>query len=200
MKCIMVRHAETKANADKKIYGWTESEYSMLGEKQVEKLVEYLVLQNIDKIYASPLRRALTIAERVGKEKGIHIIKDDRLKEMNFGILEDMTYKEAKAKYKDHYDSFMKDFENYVIPNGESFAQVHIRAKAFIDSIEETDECLLMVAHGGVVRSLMLHLLDLNFKDTWHFEVPPATIIEIDYDKGFGKLKQFIPIGDQVKL
>lgn len=199
MKCIMVRHAETKANADRKIYGWTESEYSPLGEKQVEKLVEYLATQNIDKIYASPLKRALTIAEKVGQKIGMDVDKEDRLKEMNFGILEDMTYKEAQNQYKEHYDAFMKDYENYVIPKGESFAQVLERASLFIDSIKENEECVLIVAHGGTVRCLMAYLLDMSFQDTWHFEVSPAAVVKIDYNKGFGKLKQLIPIGEQVK-
>lgn len=194
MKFFIVRHAETKCNVDKKIYGWTESDYSERGTKQVEKIVEYLKNQEINAIYSSPLKRAYKIAEEVSKGTGLEIIEVDDLKEMNFGIFENMTYIEAEERYSSYWNEFMNDYENYVIPDGESFCQVNDRAKRFVESIKDKEGTCLIVTHGGLAQGLIAHLLNLNTKDTWHFKIMPGTIVEIEYKHDYGKLEKLLPI------
>ena len=66
MRFILVRHAETIANSENKIYGWSESEYSEKGKEQIKKIIELLKYESIDTIYSSPLKRALNISETLG--------------------------------------------------------------------------------------------------------------------------------------
>lgn len=192
MKLILIRHVETKANAEKKYIGHTKSEYTDNGKKQISKIIEVVKDEKIKKIYSSPLPRALSIAKRLSSEmdKGLEI--EPSLIEMNFGIFEGKTYLEAKDEFEKEWKAWTKDYKSYRIPKGESLTDVYNRVARFIDILKPTEETYILVSHGGIIQTIITYLLDLNVDDRWHFKIPPGTIVEIEYNYDYGILTKMI--------
>lgn len=187
MKFILLRHGETEANINKIIYGITHYEFTENGLLQVDNMINYIKDKDVDYIYTSPLERTLYIANRIGKEfnKEISIIND--LAEMNYGIFEGLSPNEAKKKYPREYNSFMSNHE-YTIPEGEGILGFDSRVINYIDSIKNIEGTSIIVTHGGVIRTAIIHLLNLKSEDRWHFSILPGMIVEINYNNNYGCL------------
>ncbi|MCT4598448.1 MAG: histidine phosphatase family protein [Vallitalea sp.] len=193
MKFILLRHGETKANVDKIIYGITHSEFTENGLSQVDYMVDYLKHKKVDYIYSSPLKRTLHIANIVGRTLNTEINVVDDVAEMNYGIFEGLTSDEVKKQYPSEFNCFMND-SCYVIPEGEGSLDFDNRVIKFIDTIKNEEGTSVIVTHGGVIRTTIIHLLNLKSEDRWHFKILPGMVIEIMYENNYGSLlemKQF---------
>lgn len=192
MKFIFIRHGETHANVEKRIYGASHSPYTDQGLRQVQGIINYIKGQSVDYIYTSPSRRTQVIACEIMKELGVYLQVEEALSEMNYGIFEGLTEDEAMDKYPKEYVSFMKEYKAYIIPDGENFLAFDQRVTSFIDRIKDNDGTCILVTHGGVIRSAIMHLLDLASEERWHFKIVPGMIVEIDYDRDYGRLLQMV--------
>lgn len=193
MKFILVRHGETKANVDGVYSGWSNYELTEKGKLQIKTLAKELKAYKVDAIYASPLGRTMETANEIAKVIGKEIVTDDNLKEINFGVFDGKTAKEIEENYPEEWESWLKDYESYRIPEGECLQDVINRVKGFIDSIKEEEGCYIIVSHGGVIQSIITYLLDLELKKMWHFKCTPGGYVEIDYTNNFGYLKKLMP-------
>lgn len=193
MKFILLRHGETKANVDKIIYGITHSEFTENGLSQVDYMIDYIKDIKVDYVYSSPSKRTLHIANTIGKtlNREIQIVKD--VAEMNYGIFEGLTPNEVNKQYSSEYNYFMND-NCYVIPEGESSLDFDNRVIKFMDTIKYVEGTCVIVTHGGVIRTAIMHLLNLRSEDRWHFKILPGMVVEIMYKNNYGsllELKQF---------
>ncbi|WDV44808.1 histidine phosphatase family protein [Clostridiaceae bacterium M8S5] len=181
MKLILVRHIETKANYEQKYIGHTHSQITQRGYEQIEKLVKKLKKYEFDNVYTSPMYRAKAIGERLAVDK--ELIQDDRLKELNFGVFEGLSYKQAKEQYKDIWNNWTNDYINYTLPKGENLLNLQYRVEDFVKSLKEGIH--LIITHGGVIQSFLTYLLGIDIDKRWHFKIGLGTIIEIEYDNNY---------------
>ncbi len=192
MKIILVRHVETIGNAGKRYIGWTESEYTEKGKQQIHKVVNYLLDVKVDGIISSPMSRTYMLAKALGNSLNKKIETDDRLKEMNFGIFENKTYEEIEQTHKKEWELWVKDYENYRVPKGESLIDVYSRVTEFIDEIINKGKDCLIVTHGGIIQTIITYLLELDIKHRWHFLTKPGSIVEIKYKDSYGMITRLI--------
>ena len=80
---------------------------------------------------------------------------DDRLKEMSFGRWEGFTYPELTGREAEALAAREADKWGYVLPEGESYAQLEVRVRGWYETI---DRDTVVASHGGVCRVLMAHL------------------------------------------
>ena len=107
----------------------------------------------IDKIYASPLKRAMKTAEKIAAEKGLEIISEDDFREIHFGEWEGKTVPELTEKYGESYTNFIREPHKYGFPGEGSVENVINRIKPGIDRLIAEDEGnVLIVSHGGIIR------------------------------------------------
>lgn len=189
MEFVLVRHVETTGNFENRFAGVTDTQYTEKGKEQFIKLTEALKDYKADVIYSSPISRALKIAQTVGEYHSTEVKVIDILSEMNFGIFENLTFKEVEKDHNEHWLKWESDFLNYQIPNGDSLLLFHQRIADFMDTIKNNDGKCMIVCHGGTVQSIMTHLLDLQVLDRWHFHIPLGGIVEIGYRDNFGMLQ-----------
>lgn len=192
MKFIIIRHVQTKANSENKIYGRSESEYTEKGINQIEKIKDILKDEKADKIISSPLTRTKKLGEALSDLLNLELEIEDDLIEMNFGIFDGKTHIEAQKEYKEEWNNWINDYKNYKIPDGESFDEVFIRVKNFIDKYKDNEGCTILVTHGGIVQTIIPYLLGLQTDTRWNFRVLPGAIIEIEYINNFGILNNLI--------
>jgi len=121
-------HGTTTDNEKDLATGWSPGELSELGKKQAEELGKLVADKKFDAVFCSDLKRAVDSAE-LGFGKKYDIIKDERLREANYG---DYTEKPAKK--------FKNEMEKYVhspFPNGESYKDVEKRIKSFLEFLRD---------------------------------------------------------------
>ena len=82
MKIYVTRHSLTLWNEEKRLQGWKDSPLTKQGIKDAQKLGEFIKDYPINQIYSSPIERAYQTTVHIFPNR--EIIKDERLKEMNF--------------------------------------------------------------------------------------------------------------------
>lgn len=191
MKFILVRHGETEANIGGIYSGWTDFPLTEKGNKDIQATARALKrYADIDIIYSSPLNRALSTAKAISAAINKEIQVVPNLKEMNFGIFDGKEREYIQKNHSSEWDSWLKDYVNYRIPQGENLLDVYDRIVDFIDMLIEKDKSCIIVTHGGIIQTMITHLLDLGLDKMWHFQCLPAGYVEIEYVDNFGYLRR----------
>lgn len=179
----LIRHANTVANQNMRFLGHMDSELSELGVEQVKKLAEFMKDHPVEKVYASPKKRAITTAGALSD----NIKLEDSLTEMNFGLLEGHTLEEIKVQYKKEYDRLFSMGSEYLFPKGESIISFHERVKnGLYNILNSSDEKVFaIVAHSGTIRCILSELLGQTYEYHWNFQIDNCSITKITYDNSF---------------
>lgn len=186
---LIVRHPETEANVTGRFVGRGASPYTAEGRREARRLPGKIAAFRPDAILTSPLERARTVAERAGRHAHVPVTVDERLCELDFGDAEGMTYEEiAEAGMSFNYRSVADP----VAPGGESRASIAARSGAVADELVARGGRFAVVAHGGVVRSMITHLLGLPGDAIWSFHVHNAQLATVHVVEGHGSLEEYV--------
>ena len=130
MKIFITRHSKTLWNQEKKLQGWKDSPLTKEGINDALLLKKRIKDISIDYCYSSRINRAKQTSEILFD----HVILDDRLKEMNFGIYEGKNI--AELLNDEQYDDLWNHPDDDTrLPGGESYKEVQKRLLDFIDEI-----------------------------------------------------------------
>ncbi|MEJ7589238.1 MAG: alpha-ribazole phosphatase family protein [Ferruginibacter sp.] len=188
MEIYLIRH--TAPDIAKGVcYGQADVDVtgSFLTEAAVIK--QYLP-KNVTAVYSSPLQRCKKLAAHLFAGHKIHL--HDELKEINCGRWE---LKLWDAIPKDEIDPWIGNLE-IRIPGGESYTEVFQRAATCFDKIidlhrpgnpqsptgglPEGVPGLVIVAHGGVIRSILSHITHTPLHDSFKvFSLHYGCVIKI---------------------
>lgn len=186
---IIVRHPETEANISGRFVGRGDSAFTPEGLLQAARLPAEIVAFGPDAIWTSPLRRAHSVALQAVELARVPLHIDERLAELHFGDAEGMTYEEiAEAGIPFNYRSA----EEPVAPNGESRGSIERRVAQVADELVASGGRVAVVAHGGVVRAMLVHLLGLSTTDLWAFHVHNAQLATVRVVDGHGMLEEYV--------
>ncbi len=181
LELILLRHGETDSNLQGTYVGWTDISLNKKGVLQAEAAAERLAGHRIDRIFSSPLKRAFETAMIVNGNFNLPIEKVDELKERNFGIWENLMYREIQERYPDECAAWTKDWLNYCIPGGESAADAFRRNIRFVDALVQGNASgtFLIVTHLGCIRTIITYLLGMKIEDIWRFSIDNCGITKI---------------------
>lgn len=127
-------------------------------------------------VYSSPLTRCRKLAEHLYPHAPISWEPD--LRELNCGEWE---MKHWDAIPREAIDPWMQDFVNVCIPGGESYVQLYERAVRCYERIEQSARPAIIVAHGGVIRSILAHITGTSLKDSFQaFRPHYGCVIRVD--------------------
>jgi len=174
MILYFVRHGETDWNKKGLFQGSTDIELNDVGRGQARDAHDRLLRKGIsfEKVYSSPLVRAIETAKIISGKDEKEIVIDDRIKEMTFGDLEGTDYYEIKKTH----GLLFKEPSSYVPTCGEeSYEHILDRTKSFLDDIiaeyKDKDGNILIQTHGAAIRALLLNLRNLELDKYWTIEV-----------------------------
>lgn len=163
MELYVVRHGRTKWNAEGRLQGTTDIALDEEGRRVAIELGERMDRHGIvfDAIYVSPLIRAYETACLIRGRHNIPIIRDERLRELGFGICEGASYEEWLDSASP-YRCFFEEPERYLPPEeGESLESVCQRTKEFVREVLESKPSegrYMVVAHGALNKGMMCYL------------------------------------------
>jgi alpha-ribazole phosphatase len=186
---MLVRHPETEANINGHYVGRGDSAYTERGLVQVDSLASRIAEFEPTAIWSSPLRRALTVGERVCDAVRVPLHIDDRLNELDFGIAEGFSFEET-VEQRIEFD--FASVDGPVAPLGESRRDIWDRSVSAMTEILSIDGRIAVVTHGGVFRSALPFLLGLSIDNIWTFHIRNAQIAIVKVVEGHGQLEEFV--------
>lgn len=157
----LVRHGQSEGNAALRFGGHSATPLSILGRLQAEATAKYLAKKRINAVYSSDLPRCLQTAEPVAKLSNLEIQSSAAFRERNVGVLEGLTFEEAKARFPDDFGALASRNIDYVMSGGESYQQMLKRASAKLEEILawHKGESIAIISHTGTIGFLILYLL-----------------------------------------
>lgn len=172
MDIYIVRHGETVWNAQKLLQGSTDIELSEKGRALAGETGKNLEEVHFDKIYSSPLIRAYETACLIRGHRNIPIIRDERLRELCFGINEGKDFSKLLSDTGDAFHHFFKQPELYRAPEkGETLEHICERAAEFMKEVVEPQteelERIMIVAHGAMNKAIMCHVKQHGIDRYW---------------------------------
>lgn len=169
MKLLLLRHAESQGNASGNYSSAISDSLSQKGEQQALAIVDELRAQHIDRVIVSPLKRAQqTITPYLADTKQRAEIWPEIAEACWHDVREEAaeSWNSAPATLPSSAASLFSYRDNKPISpaHPESFGQGLRRiqdAMTLISKIAaKSNECILMVAHGHVIRELLNMLLE----------------------------------------
>lgn len=181
MKLTLIRHGDCNSRG---IYlgSRTNPSLSDLGIKQIERLKD---LVDADNIHTSSLKRSIESGYILNSK--IHKVSD--LNEIDFGLWDGLSSEEIQKSWYKEYSRWVINPVDYTPPEGESFKEFYKRVSTFVNRLKKTGKDATLVVHGGVIRLIVVYLLQLDiYKDFWKFYTEYGSITQIEAYDDFSRL------------
>ena len=162
----IIRHGQTELNTKMLMQGRSDHPLNETGLAQAEEAARRLAAMGvrIDKVYTSPLKRAVSTAEKIAP--GSEIVIDERLIEMDYGPYEGMDLREPAPEVR----AFFMDFVNVPAPEGmEPLDEVVKRLGRFLEDIKgeaETSD-ILVSTHAIAMKGALEYLTPESRGSYW---------------------------------
>jgi broad specificity phosphatase PhoE len=157
-RLILIRHGETVWNLERRFTTRTDVELSEAGIDQARRAADALAEVTIDRIYSSPLRRALRTAEMIAVRQGdgCTVTTDPRLVEIDAGPFEGLTEEElAAGPLAVDFARWHTDGEPEFPDGCEPFDVALARASAFLEQHDSDPGTTLIATHGSLARLIV---------------------------------------------
>jgi len=163
---VLVRHGETEWNRVGRWQGHTDIPLAEEGRTQARLLAERLRRegQMFDQIYASDLDRAFETASIVAAALAMPVHPLIQLREMHVGAWSGMTSAEVRERHPEQWERYTRGEDGPRGGHGETQAALAERIVGTIEDLVHTHpgQRLLVVTHGGPIRILLSHILQLT--------------------------------------
>lgn len=162
---LLVRHAQSEWNASGRWQGWADPPLTELGLAQARRAGERLrrIAEPLTRAVSSDLDRARTTAEILAGlagssdllERHPQVEQVPGLRELDVGEWSGLTRAEIAAEWPDSLARWSAG-ELDAAPGGETLAAFDRRVRSALTQVlaDHRGQRLLIVAHGGVVRSV----------------------------------------------
>ncbi|MBZ0301627.1 MAG: histidine phosphatase family protein [Anaerolineae bacterium] len=161
MNLYFARHGQSIANVQHIISNRdVPHPLTDLGREQARALAEKLRAVRLNRIYTSPIPRAVETAQIAAAAHGLDYEITGALREFDCGVIENRGDPESWARQKQVWDAWLihGDYEARV-EGGESFRDIQARFVPFIDQLlrqsDGSDANLLLVGHGGLYLTML---------------------------------------------
>jgi alpha-ribazole phosphatase len=168
----LLRHGHVE-NSDRKCFnGHFNADLSPLGLEQSQEAAKTLSDIPIRAVYSSDLKRSHKGAQEIAKLHEINPEPLKELREISVGKWEGLTIDEVNEKYPGEIEERFKDIETSRVEGGETIEEVHNRVIPCFMNLtrKHMNETIAIVAHGGVNRIILCHLLGIPWKNIYRMK------------------------------
>ena len=155
--------------------GSTNVELAEEGWQQMDRSIEGL---HWDHIVTSPLLRCRLFAEKLSQQRDIPVVVDERWREFSFGVWEGRLREQVWEENGDDVVRFFTDPATFTPEGGDTYKSVAKRVTEAWDDLLENyqGKKVLLIAHGGIIRTLYAELKSLPSDAFNSIEVPYACL------------------------
>ena len=166
---LLVRHAETIWNAERRYAGHREVALAPGSAEQIARLTPLLVAEHPSVVYSSPLTRCLETIYPTAKALNLSIHLELGLRERNLGQWEGRSEAEIRREHPNFHfplDGYSGAFE---VPGSEPIHHLQRRIQAVMQRAAERHpgECILLGTHAGVIWTILSLLNDTAAPPPW---------------------------------
>jgi len=133
IRLILARHGETAWNAEGRYQGQADVPLNETGRRQAAALAQRLAAEGVHAIYASDLQRAWETATTIAEPHGLPVRPEPRLREIDFGAWDGLTYSEIGQRYPKALAAWEANPLSAGPPGGENLSRVTARVRAALD-------------------------------------------------------------------
>lgn len=182
-RIYLIRHGQVAGFDQPRYNGQTDVALTDYGVEQYRLLKARLADKKISACYTSDLTRCTTGAGIICQEIGVEPSVRRELRELNIGVWEGLAWQEIKSTWPDGWQARLADLVNYRVPGGENLLDVEARVMPVITEIVErhAGEEVLVVAHGGVNRIVLLNAIGAPLAGMFNVEQNYGCLNIIDY-------------------
>ena len=164
---IFVRHGEASGNIDRIFHGFTNSELTENGKKQIKRVAARLQTEHIDYVCSSDLKRAYETALAIAEPHGLSVDIDPRFCEINGGLWENVHWDLLPDRYPESYNLWCNEPHTVQMPEGESMTDFVNRLKEGVHALlkEHAGQTICVATHGTAVRVLCCYFMGKPFTE-----------------------------------
>jgi len=183
-RLYLARHGQVVGYDKLTANGHTDVDITETGAIQMNSLAERLRLVTLNALYATGLTRTEKGARIIGQYHNISIISKPEMKEIYFGDWEGMSLEEIEKAYPGELDKRYSDIAGYRPPGkGENMEDVSKRVLACLKELisENIGKNILIVAHGGVNRTILCDALGMDKNKLFNIQQDYGCLNILDY-------------------
>jgi probable phosphoglycerate mutase len=177
------RHGQTRANVEHRFSGNKDTPLTPLGLEQAAQ-VGAILKREIGTasgyhFVSSPLARAVTTMTIARQAMGLApdgFATDNRLKEINLGVWDQLTDAEARAVSPILFETRGNDKWHVRVPGGENYAEVAARVS---DWVRELKTDTVAISHGATTRILRGLLAGLDWRAMSSLDEPQGVVFRV---------------------
>jgi len=146
------------------------------------------------RIVTSPLLRCGEFADALGEEMGLTVARDARLMEVGYGRWSGLAPDELKAADPEGFAAFRADPWHNRPDDAEPMPAFTERVlTAYAEHQEAMADHLLVVAHAGVIRTVMAHILGMPLANLYRLHLPYAARVRLHSVDGRTRICHMAP-------
>ena len=175
----LIRHGEPVGG--QKLRGSLDDPLSELGWKQMQQSV--LHAQPWVSIISSPLSRCHAFAHELSQNLNLPLKVQPQFQEINFGIWEGVSIKELMQSQPDALRNYWQNPDKFAPQGSERMDDFLHRVHSAWDQLIEHSRGThnLLVCHGGVIRAILMRVLNMPKTSMWNIDVPYASVSRLVY-------------------
>ncbi len=186
VKVILIRHGETDWNTQQIFRGKIDIPLNESGLAQARAVRESLKDREIDRIYSSPLSRALETARILGENRNLKIETEEAFIDIDFGRWQGLSHQKVREAHKDLYEMWLSNPQTVTFPEGESLETVRTRSGKALEEIVKNHpgETLAIVSHRVLNKVLLCAVLGVELSHFWYIRQDTCAINVFEYKDG----------------
>ncbi|WP_101757541.1 histidine phosphatase family protein [Oceanicoccus sp. KOV_DT_Chl] len=177
----LLRHGQTQM--DDILRGRIDVALSDNGYQQMLQRVAPFISERLpwQQIISSPLIRCAQFARDLSAQHNTAMLIDDGFLEMDFGDWDGRSFDELKAEDPELFANIWRQPQHYQPPGGETFAGFSTRINNAWQKMltQHAGKHILLICHGGVIRSLLGNVMQTPLSSLSRIEVPYACLSRI---------------------
>ncbi|MBB5883639.1 histidine phosphatase family protein [Xanthomonas sp. LMG 8992] len=184
---ILARHGHVDWIAPERFRGRAELPLSKLGALQAAALAARVAQSWApDAIYTSPLSRCVRTGAAIAQTTGVPAKILDDLSDIDYGQWQGLTHEEVAARWPDLARAWFATPDLAVIPDGETLADVLVRAMRVLHRLlrDHGSQTVVLVGHDSINRVILLQCLGLPLARYWRIKQEPCCVNEIAIEAG----------------
>lgn len=190
---ILIRHAETTWNRERRIQGQVETDLTEEGRRAARQWAPCITQFAPDIILTSDLKRAVDTARLATHGHSLPLETDERLREQYWGSWQGRTLADLYENEADELARQEAARWDFRPGGGESRAEVLDRAITCLReaAMRHEGKTILAVSHLGVVKNIIYRLLGCTFNPDEPSPVAKRAVHVLSCNEGIFQLKQY---------
>lgn len=179
----LLRHGQVEGFEAKRYNGQGDIPLTDLGRQQSAAFAGRFQHLKLNAIYSSDLHRCRVAADQIALLQAVEPDYREGLRELHIGDWEGQTWEELQRDYPELWQARLNDIVNVPPPTGETVLQMADRVRPLIKQIISA-HCggeIVIVAHGGVNRVVLLDAIGAPLERLFHIEQDYGCHNIIDY-------------------